>query len=84
MSIANKIMNFIKDERGAESIEYALTSTVIGAGVAVGLTQTKDLLQAKSADMRAAINVDPSLVRYPIDTTTRPRQSAGSCSFWCC
>ena len=60
MSIANKIMNFIKDERGAESIEYALTSTVIGAGVAVGLTETKDLLQAKSADMRDAIDVDPS------------------------
>ena len=60
MSIANKIMNFIKDERGAESVEYALTSTVIGGGVAVGLTATKVLLQAKSTDMRAAINVDPS------------------------
>ena len=60
MSIANKIMNFIKDERGAESIEYALTSTTIGAGVAVGLTATKDLLQAKSADMRDAIDVDPA------------------------
>ena len=53
-------MNFIKDERGAESIEYALTSTVIGGGVAAGLTATKDLLQAKSADMRDAIDVDPA------------------------
>ena len=60
MTIANKIKNFIKDERGAESIEYALTSTVIGGGVAAGLTLTKDLLQEKSGDMRAAIDVDPS------------------------
>ena len=53
-------MNFIKDERGAESIEYALTSTVIGGGVAAGLTATKNLLQTKSEDMRDAIDVDPT------------------------
>jgi Flp pilus assembly pilin Flp len=53
-------MNFIKDERGAECIEYALTSVVIGGGTAAGLTATKDLLQTKSADMRDAIDVDPS------------------------
>jgi Flp pilus assembly pilin Flp len=60
MSIANKIMNFIKDERGAECIEYALTSVVIGGGTAAGLTATKDLLQQKSGDMRDAIDVDPT------------------------
>jgi len=60
MTIANKIMNFIKDERGAECIEYALTSVVIGGGTAAGLTATKDLLQSKSEDMRDAIDVDPS------------------------
>ncbi|MEI6475362.1 MAG: Flp family type IVb pilin [Planctomycetota bacterium] len=60
MTIATKLINFIKDERGAESIEYALTSTVIGGGVAAGLTQTKNLLQAKGEDMRAAIDVDPN------------------------
>jgi Flp pilus assembly pilin Flp len=60
MTIANKIMNFIKDERGAECIEYALTSVVIGGGTAAGLTATKDLLQSKSTDMRDAIDVDPS------------------------
>ena len=60
MTIENKIMNFIKDERGAECIEYALTSVVIGGGTAAGLTATKDLLQTKSVDMRDAIDVDPS------------------------
>jgi Flp pilus assembly pilin Flp len=60
MTIANKIMNFIKDERGAECIEYALTSVVIGGGTAAGLTATKDLLQTKSTSMRDAIDVDPS------------------------
>ncbi len=60
MSIANKIMNFIKDERGSECIEYALTSVVIGGGTAAGLTATKDLLQSKSSDMRDAIDVDPT------------------------
>lgn len=60
MTIATKLINFIKDELGAESIEYALTSTVIGGGVAAGLTATKNLLQGKSADMRDAINVDPT------------------------
>ena len=60
MTIANKIMNFIKDERGAECIEYALTSVVIGGGTAAGLTATKDLLHTKSVDMRDAIDVDPT------------------------
>jgi Flp pilus assembly pilin Flp len=53
-------MNFIKDERGAECIEYALTSVVIGGGTAAGLTATKDLLQTKSTSMRDAIDVDPT------------------------
>ena len=60
MTLFTKIKNFINDERGAECIEYALTSVVIGGGTAAGLTATKNLLQSKSEDMRDAIDVDPT------------------------
>ena len=36
MNIANKIMNFIKDERGAEGVEYPLIAVVVGGGSSRG------------------------------------------------
>ena len=48
MSIANKIMNFIKDERGAEGVEYPLIAVVVGGGAAAGVTALKEATQEKT------------------------------------
>jgi Flp pilus assembly pilin Flp len=37
MSIANKIMNFIKDERGAEGAEYPIIALVTAGGSVVAI-----------------------------------------------
>lgn len=60
MNIATKIINFIKDERGAESVEFGIVTVTIAAGAAAGLTATKNQMQQKQADTLSAINVDPS------------------------
>jgi Flp pilus assembly pilin Flp len=57
MSIANKIMNFIKDERGAEVTEFAVVTLVVAGGATVGMQATRDKLADKNADMLAAIDV---------------------------
>ena len=46
MSIANKIMNFIKDERGGEGVEYPLITVVVAGGAAAGVTALKEATQA--------------------------------------
>jgi Flp pilus assembly pilin Flp len=48
MNIANKIMNFIKDERGAEGVEYPLIAVVVGGGAAAGVTALKEATQDKT------------------------------------
>ena len=45
------IMNFISDERGAESVEFGVTSVVVAAGSVSGLTNIKQAVQSKQDDM---------------------------------
>jgi Flp pilus assembly pilin Flp len=45
------IMNFIADERGAESVEFGVTSVVVAAGSVAGLTSIKGAVQTKQSDM---------------------------------
>jgi Flp pilus assembly pilin Flp len=45
------IMNFIADERGAESVEFGVTSVVVAAGSVAGLSNIKGAVQSKQSDM---------------------------------
>jgi Flp pilus assembly pilin Flp len=60
MNIASKIINFIKDERGAEVTEFAVVTLVVAGGAAANLVSTKVALKAKNDAMLDAINVDAS------------------------
>lgn len=50
------IMNFISDERGAESVEFGVTSVVVAAGSVTGLSNIKGAVQSKQADMVTKLN----------------------------
>lgn len=45
------IMNFIADERGAESVEFGVGALVIAGGSAAGLSSLKDNIQTKTDDL---------------------------------
>lgn len=45
------ILSFLTDERGAESVEFGVTSVVIAAGAVTGLTNIKNATKTKQADM---------------------------------
>ena len=45
------LVNFVKDERGAESVEFGVTSVVVAAGAVQGLTNIKNATKAKQNDM---------------------------------
>ena len=45
------IMNFISDERGAESVEFGVTSVVVAAGSVTGLSNIKNAVKDKQTDM---------------------------------
>ena len=45
------ILSFISDERGAESVEFGVTSVVVAAGAVAGLTNIKNAVQTKQSDM---------------------------------
>ena len=47
----NWIMNFIADERGAESVEYGSTAVVAAGGAIGGLVTLKNKVQGKQAEM---------------------------------
>ncbi len=55
MSIANKIMNFIKDERGGEGVEYPLIAVVVAGGAAAGVTALKEATQSKTSALTTAV-----------------------------
>jgi Flp pilus assembly pilin Flp len=55
MNIANKIMNFINDERGGEGIEYTLIVFVIAGGAAIGIMLLKVATQAKTTDLTDSV-----------------------------
>ena len=41
------ILSFISDERGAESVEFGVTSVVVAAGAVNGLNNIKNAVQTK-------------------------------------
>ena len=45
------LLNFVADERGAESVEFGVTSVVVAAGAVQGLTNIKNATKAKQNDM---------------------------------
>jgi len=47
----NWIMNFIADERGAESTELAITGVVVAGGAVTGFTSLKDKLAVKQGEL---------------------------------
>lgn len=53
------IAKFIKDERGAESVEFGISSLVIAGGAAAGLSTVKDNLQSKTEYLIESIDVGP-------------------------
>ena len=47
----NWILNFINDERGAESIELGITGAVVAGGAVAGLSTVKDAVKQKQDDL---------------------------------
>jgi Flp pilus assembly pilin Flp len=52
------ITNFIKDERGAETVEFGVGALTIAGGAAAGFTTLKDNLKGKTDELIDAISVD--------------------------
>ena len=48
--MTNWIMNFIRDERGAESVEFGVTAVVIAGGAVAGTDDLQDAVKEKTAD----------------------------------
>ncbi len=51
----NWIMNFIADERGAETTEFGVVTTVAAAGSVAGLKGVRSAIQTKNDELEAAI-----------------------------
>lgn len=47
----NWIMNFIADERGAETTELAITGVVVAGGAVTGFTQLKTKIGEKQTEV---------------------------------
>ena len=47
----NWVINFINDERGAESIELGVTGAIVAGGAVAGLSTVKDKVQEKQEDL---------------------------------
>ena len=45
------VLNFIKDERGSESVEFGVTSVVVAAGAVSGLKEIQGSIKGKQSDM---------------------------------
>ena len=43
-------MNFIRDERGAESVEFGVSAVVIAGGAVAGMDDLQDAVKQKTAD----------------------------------
>ena len=54
----NWILNFVKDERGVETLEFTVSGLVIVGGAAGSLTAIKTDVQTKGADILTAVAVD--------------------------
>lgn len=47
----NWIMNFIADERGAESTELGVSALVVGGGAIAGFQQLRDGIKTKNSEL---------------------------------
>jgi Flp pilus assembly pilin Flp len=47
----NWVINFINDERGAESIELGVTGAIVAGGAVAGLSTVKDKVQEKQTEL---------------------------------
>lgn len=61
----NWIMNFIRDERGAESTEMAVTTVVVAGGAVAGYATLQSNIKTKQSDMitelgKATVGTAPS------------------------
>ncbi|MFB0985157.1 MAG: hypothetical protein QMB94_02590 [Phycisphaerales bacterium] len=54
----NWIMNFVKDERGVETVEFAVAGLTVAGGAAASLSLIKDDVQAKGTAIITAVTVD--------------------------
>ena len=52
----NWIMNFIADERGAETTEFGVVTTLTAAGSIASLNLVKGQIQGKSQDLANALD----------------------------
>jgi Flp pilus assembly pilin Flp len=52
------ILNFVKDERGVESLEFTVAGLTVAGGATAGLTAIKEDVQTKGADILTAISAD--------------------------
>jgi Flp pilus assembly pilin Flp len=52
----NAIVKFVMDERGAEVIEFGVTSVTVAAGAVTGLASVKNAVKGKQDDMVAKLN----------------------------
>jgi Flp pilus assembly pilin Flp len=52
----NWIMNFIADERGAETTEFGVVTTLTAAGSVASLSTVKSKLQGKANDLAGALD----------------------------
>ncbi len=51
-------MNFVKDERGVETVEFAVAGLTVAGGAAASLSLIKDDVQAKGTAIITAVTVD--------------------------
>ncbi|MAD18815.1 MAG: Flp family type IVb pilin [Planctomycetaceae bacterium] len=54
----NWILNFVKDERGVEPVEFAVAGLTVAGGAAASLTTIKEDVQTKGAAIISAVTVD--------------------------
>lgn len=47
----NWMLNFLQDERGAESIELGVAGAIVAGGAVAGLSRVKDKVQEKQDDL---------------------------------
>lgn len=58
----NWIMNFIADERGAESTELAITGVVVAGGAVTGFNLLKGKIDAKQGELMDKLDESTAVV----------------------
>jgi len=55
-NIVKAVANFISDERGAESVEFGVTSVVVAGGAVRGLTSIQGAVKSKQTTMVSSLS----------------------------